>query len=371
MRRFILFGFLCIVSCTQYIQTIDCNSSHEEVVITNYGAVPDGNTDCGSIINKLIDGFSDDGGTIVIPIGDFAVIQPIFIDKNNVIIKGLGPGFRSNIDVENDDLEGPGGGSKLIVKNGDCAIRFATGVTNSSVCDLMISGGETLKGVGLTVSADTRSCVISNVVGISLITCVKSYKTNDLMIKDCWFSEVHNSILLNGGSNNTISRCQLGAKPVGYTCKFSNETGLKLVNNQIYPDGKSCVYMEACDNADISGNNLKSYYVGALDIKGNNNRITGNLIWLADAVPGQLIDKSSDYGVVRISGNDNKCIANTIVCDWAVDNPVTVRVADGERNEFTDCYISNQNSSRVFWINEHTSMTNCVNSDKVLVTYEK
>ena len=68
MRRFILLSVLCIISCTKYIQTMDCNSSHEEAVITNYGALPDGNTDCGAIINKLIEGFSDNGGTIVIPI---------------------------------------------------------------------------------------------------------------------------------------------------------------------------------------------------------------------------------------------------------------------------------------------------------------
>lgn len=370
MRRFILLSVLCIISCTKYIQTMDCNSSHEEAVITNYGALPDGNTDCGAIINKLIEGFSDNGGTIVIPIGDFAVIQPIFINKDNVTIKGLGSGFRSNIDVEIDDLTGPGGGSKLLVKNGECAVRFASGVKNSRVCDMMISGGEELKGVGVLLSADTESCIISNVVGINLITCVKGYRTSNLLIQDCWFCEVNNSILLNEGTNNTVSKCQLGAKPVGYTCKFMNETGLTIVNNQIYPDGKSCVYMDACNNAEICDNNLKSYYVGALDIKGNANTISGNLIWLANAISGQLIDKSSDYGVLRISGNDNKCIVNTIICDWAVDNPVTVRVLDGERNEFTDCYISDQSSSRVFWVNEHTLLENCVNSDKVLVTYE-
>ena len=70
-----------------------------------------------------------EGGVVVIPEGDFVLDAPIVINKHNVTFKGLNPGMRSNIDVNGiNELLGPGGGSKLVARNAEAAIKVETGV---------------------------------------------------------------------------------------------------------------------------------------------------------------------------------------------------------------------------------------------------
>lgn len=79
---------------------------------------------------------------VVIPEGDFVLDAPIVINKHNVTIKGLNPGMRSNIDVNGiNDLLGPGGGSKLVARNAEAAIKVETDVKGLKIMNLMVSGG--------------------------------------------------------------------------------------------------------------------------------------------------------------------------------------------------------------------------------------
>lgn len=365
---------LALISCENEENKLLCYGTHSEIQgdITLAGAVGDGNTDCSEIINKMIAELPAEGGTIVIPEGDFVLDAPIVIGKNNVTIKGLNSGFRSNIDVKDEELQGPGGGSKLIVRNAQAAIHVKVeGLTGINIESLMISGGTSNNGVGILFEKGTAGANIKNVVGINLITGIEIHQAKNLTISDCWICELSNSIILDGGENNTVKNCQLGSQPTGNTCQFKNEKGLIFQKNQVYPDGKSNLVLENCDDSDISNNNFKSYYVAILDLKGNNNKVCNNIFWLADAVGHQLLDKGANYGVVRIAGENNHFSTNTLTCEWAVGDAVTVRATEGKNNVFENCLIEDVASSQVFLVNQYAVITNCVSDDKIAKKVEE
>ena len=359
---------MAFASCDNDVDKLICYENHSKIEndITLAGAVGDGETDCSAVINKMIAELPGEGGVIVIPEGDFVLDSPILLTKSNVVIKGLNSGFRSNIDVRDTTLVGPGGGSKLVVRNAASAFAVESkDLSGIEIRDLMISGGAENNGVGILFDKATSGCVIDNVVGINLLTGVKIHEASDLTISNCWICELSNSIVLKGGQNNTVTNCQLGAQPSGNTCSFTDETGLLITRNQIYPDGKSNLLMRNCDDAEITNNNFASYYTAIIDLTGNNNLIENNMIALTGAVSHQLLDKTSNYGVVRIEGNDNRFANNSLKCEWAFVNAVTIRATEGTGNVFENCLISDVNSDQVFFVNQYATVTNCVADDKI------
>ena len=65
---------LALISCENEETKLLCYGTHSEIQgdITLAGAVGDGNTDCSGVINKMIAELPAEGGTIVIPEGDFS-----------------------------------------------------------------------------------------------------------------------------------------------------------------------------------------------------------------------------------------------------------------------------------------------------------
>jgi len=359
---------LAFVSCENDADKLLCYGTHDQIEndITLAGAVGDGQTDCSEVINKMISELPEEGGVIVIPEGDFVLDSPIVLTKSNVVIKGLNAGFRSNIDVKDESLLGPGGGSKLIVREAACAITVeGEGLTGLEIRDLMISGGVENNGMGILFDKATTGCRIDNLVGINLVTGVEIHQATDLIISNCWICELSNSIVLKGGQNNTVKNCQLGAQPTGMTCSFTDEKGMIFHRNQVYPDGKTNLLMRNCDAAEITNNNFASYYNAIIDIEGNDNLIKDNMIALTGAVSHQCSYKPSDYGVVRIAGDGNIFSTNSLKCEWAAANGVTIRSTEGMDNVFENCLISDVSSENVFLVNQYATVTNCVASDKI------
>lgn len=374
-----LMGLLCLASasCNNDENHLLCYNQHEVIEgdITLAGAVGDGQTDCSAIINEAIAALPAEGGTIIIPEGDFVLDQPIVVSKSNVTIKGLNPGFRSNIDVKDPSLVGPGGGSKLIIRNADAAIKVgADNVSNLTVKDLLISGGTANNGVGIAIDKATTSTVIKNVIGINLVTGIQTAKAKSMTISDCWICELSNSILAEGGEGTTVENCQLGAQPSGVTCKFTNEKELTFRKNQVYPDGVNNLVLENCEKAEVYSNNFKSYYVGIVEVSGKQNHIYNNLIWLTGASEGQFRGNNIDYGVVRVSGEDNLFEQNNISCEWfaaAAAQAVTVNATTGTGNRFANCLVSDTQSERVFLVNQYTEVSQCVAQNKIKTQMEE
>lgn len=376
IKKYVI-GIFCmaLLSCCKEDDHLLCYGHHDEIEgdITLAGALGDGVTDCSKVINGMIDALPDEGGVIVIPEGIFVLDAPIQVSKNNVVIKGLNPGFRSNIDVDQiDDLLGPGGGSKLVIRNTETAIQLANaGISGLCVKDLLITGGKENKGTGILLDKSNSQCKIDNVIGINLMTGVQAVQSKGLSVTNSWICEVRNSISLKDGEGNSIQDCQLGAQPAGNTCCASGESNLSFSRNHVYPDGASNLILTDCRNSVVSNNNFKSFYVGILDVTGDDNMIENNLFWLADAVTNQCLDRGSDYGVVRVAGNGNQMTNNTITCEWAVANGVTVRATEGNGNAFTNCLVEDVNSDQVFLVNQYAQLTNCVAANKIKVKMEE
>ena len=377
-RNIFLLGLLCMActSCNNDENHLLCYDNHEVIEgdITLAGAVGDGETDCSAIINQLIADLPAEGGTIVIPGGDFVLDQPITISKNNVTIKGLNPGFRSNVDVKDPTLVGPGGGSKLIVRNASAAITVAAeGVTNLTIKDLLISGGTSNNGVGILLDKATTATTIQNIIGINLVTGIQTTQAKKLTISDSWICELSNSILCEGGEGTVVENCQLGSQPTGVTCRFTDEEGLLFRKNQVYPDGVNNLVLENCNASEVYSNNFKSYYIGIIEVSGEQNHVYNNLIWLTGSLDFQFMGKNINHGVVRVEGNDNLFEQNTINCEWSAAGAqaVTVNATTGTGNRFVNCLISNTNSDQVFLVNQYTTVSQCVESSKVKTQMEE
>ena len=372
-----------VIEKTVYVTDEDSNATKPapEYVITHYGAKGDGSTDCSAIINDLISKLPISGGTIVIPEGDFLLSSPIVVNKNFVTIKGLNPGLRSNVDVPVSSILHPGGGSKLILGAASAGIMVPTlpdvggrknRISGLVVHNLLITGGSTSKGTGISIQQDNDGIRIEDVIGINLNVGIVANAADAMIIKSCWISECRNSIEMSHGIQNLISNCQLGAQPGGITMKLNNQENFNVTGNHIYPDGDVNLQMNNCTYGNISGNNFQSYYVGMIELnQGSFNLITSNVCWMRTPSDAnrQLRGKPNDYGVIRILGSGNMISNNTLTCNWAntANNPVTIRSAEGSSNSYHNLKISNTSSSRVFYVNETTEIFNSVPASKVFV----
>ena len=318
---------LCMfTACDSDDNNLLCYGTHTDIEgdVTAFGAVGDGKTDCSKAINSAIASLPAEGGVLVIPEGDFVLDAPIVINKHNVTIKGLNPGMRSNIDVNGiNDLLGPGGGSKLVARNAEAAIKVETGMKGVKIMNLMVSGGTEAKNIGIHFVGATDNGMLSNIIGINLHTGVKIEQAKNMQIVNCWVCELPNSIELIGG--------------------------------------------DACNNCEIEGNNFKSYYNGILVLNGNDNTVNKNIFWLTGAVQNQLLDHGDDFGIINVKGNNNMVASNSLSCAWAYAGAVTVNAVQGTGNVFKNCFVDNLESYRVFLVNAQTEVSNCVSSDKVSI----
>ncbi|MGN6181528.1 MAG: glycosyl hydrolase family 28-related protein [Mucilaginibacter sp.] len=391
-------SLLCLVACVA-IEVTSCKKTVIEQItqqvtdtsskgiklpqynILDYGAVADGKTDCGPVINKILNILPATGGTILIPEGEFYINTTINIKTSFVTIEGLNSGERSNVDVPVGTLTNPGGGSKLILGSTLAAITFPTlptsnGLTNRisgvTIKDLLISGGSTEHGIGIDILQDNDRTTIDNVVCINLSTGISANACDAMQIHNCWISECTNSIYLVNGIQNAITNCQLGAQPSGITIKLDNQQNLNITSNQIYPDGAVNLQANNSSYLNISSNNFQSYYLGMVEFKNsNNNIISGNLFWmrLPSDTTRQRRGQPNIYGVLQIAGNNNQIADNSVFCDWSNPNtnPVTVRSIGGTGNVYDGVNISDTQSSRVFYVSGGVSIFNSVPATKVYI----
>lgn len=367
-------GVACGDEITNITEEIIEESSSYEYLITDYGAVADGETDCSAAFKAAIDDLPENGGVIVVPVGDYLLDNPIEIDRNYVTIEGVNEGLRSNIDYDSET--NPGGGSKLILGDASVAIKIVEGedegrISGVTISTLLISGGtpSDRRGTGISVVDDNDGIRLENIVCINLTTGMSITAADAMIISECWISECKNCIYMNSGIQNIISNCDLGGQPGGTTVYLRDQENCVFEGNQVYPDGDSNMILKDCTMMNISSNNFQSYYTGMLKVDGDNNLISDNIFWLRlyDDGSSQLNGNSEDYGVIRVEGDHNLISNSLITCEWSeyVTNPVTVRSVSGDGNRYSDLVISDDSGTRVFYVNEGTEIFDCVSSDKV------
>jgi len=352
-----------------------------EYVITDYGAVADGKTDCGAVINKIINILPPSGGTIIIPEGDFLVNTTINLNKSFITISGLNPGERSGVDVPVNGVTPPGGGSKLILGSAAAIITVpvlpqVNGVTNRvsglEISNLVVSGGTTSHGIGIDVLQDNDHVLINNVIGINLTTGIYANAADDMVISSCWISECTNSISMPNGVQNTISDCQLGAQPTGITVELDNQVNFNFTGNQVYPDGSVNLQINNSQYVNVSSNNFQSYYVGMIELNSSNDNLISSNIFameLPSDTSKQLRGNPNTYGVLRLTGNNNLVSGNSITCAWANpnDNPVTIRSIGGTGNSYDNINITDTKSSSVFYVSGGCNIFNSVPASNVYI----
>ena len=369
---------LWLTSCTKEYSTVhSIGNPRVEIDITQYGLVGDGKTDCSDLINQIIQDLPASGGVIIIPEGDFVLDHPIQINRNYVTIKGINPVMESSTDI--DALLTESECSRLILRNAEYAIHFSpvasvngakNRISGAEVKDLLISGGDSYKGTGIFMEHDNDRCKVVNVTGSHLEYGIRTSGSDALMISDCQMFDVTNGIVMNGGIQNMITNCRLGAQLSGVACKLTGETNLLFSNNRLNPRGDKCLLLDNCSRVNIADNEIESSYVGMLDLKGSYNLVKGNNFLMTDIAENQLLQYDAEYGAIRLSGDANLFSDNEIVCKWntTIENPVTVNAVEGENNRFMGCMIENKNSNRVFYISELSEVIDCgVSEENIMI----
>ncbi len=400
MKKNVLFALIAVcciyISCkkntTDAVDNTDLRSvnwtSKPEFLITNYGAKGDGKKSCTWVFKKILGLMTADGGTIVIPQGEFLIDTPIVIDRNFVTIRGFNEGLRSNIDKPDSLMMNPGGGSKLILgANADTLITVRTlpaskgRLSALTIKNLLLAGGKTgtIKGVGIGLVHDNDGIKISDVVCINLNTGVYANAADAMSITNSWISECRRCIFMENGIQNMISNCHLGGIPSASrddnsTVLLKNQENFVFNGNHVYPDADVNLKIENGMMVNVTGNNFQSYYTGMVEVVNSmNNLISNNIFWMRNPngnADWQQRGKPNDYGVIRINGLNNMVSNSTFFTDWAnaTSNPVIVRVWGGQGgNSFQNLKIAFQNSSRLFYVTENNEIVNCVPPDKITV----
>lgn len=314
----------------------DTNSIKTIYNIEDYGAKSfDMTFDNGKIINDILSKIGDNGGTILIPAGDFWLTTPIVIKRNYVTIQGINSGFRSNIDVEvGNGLSHPGAGSHLLLmpslENG--IIIGEKGktprISGTTIDRINIQGARarsaTVSQNGINIVQDNDGIIISNNVIINLNYGLIGNGCDAISIRNNWICELQNGVhLLNSSQQPSITNNYLGAQPSGTTLKLDSAFCANISGNNIYPDGFTNIELNNCTMNIISSNNIQSYYSGIITVNGgNNNLISSNMIyarsnggkWVADP-----LKRDDKYGIIQISSDSTTITANHIISEQPVD----------------------------------------------------
>lgn len=382
-RNILLAGLLCLLlaSCEkEYYTTYPEDDGRVEIDITKYGLPTDGSKDCSALINQIIEDLPPSGGVILLPEGTFLLDKPISISRNFVTIKGVNAGMNGSTDTRSEaEITSAGGGSRLVLRNAASGITvppvgtvdgMKNRISGIEIKNILIVGNDSYKGTGIHIEGDNDRIRISNVIGTNLEYGIRANASDAIIITNCRMKDVANGIEMSNGIQNMVSDCQLGALPASGACKFTGETNLLFTNNYV----SGSLILNGCNKTNLSDNKFTSSYIGMLELKGNNNLMSGNTFFLEGFGMDQLKGYDADYGVIRLSGESNMLASSTLSCEWnpAIKNPVTVNATEGRNSRISGCLIEDQSSDNVLYVNETTVIQDChVPAGKILLKQEE
>jgi hypothetical protein len=357
----------------------NANASNETVLNpVNYGAkLNDPNFDNAPIINDLINNMPPSGGAIELPVGEMWIHSPIKINRSYVTIRGVNAGTRSHDDAEEPPgPDHPGGGSKLVLGN-NCQTAIvsekrvgAPRVSSIQLESFLIQGRGTDKGqIAVNIDQDNDAVRIIGVSTINVDTGLRLNGADACTVSGCWISEVRNGLLSVGASQQLlVANNYFGTQPLGKSVFLENPNWANIVGNNIYPDGHVCLEAKDAYNCTFTGNNIQSYYTGAVIIKGEGNLFSGKVEarrckqedgtykWLEDP-----IGRDGDYGLIHVDGNDNHITALTINSAQP-ENHTRILIMGGNGNWVTNTKIYGVSSNRKVVVNGSCVDTRIVHS---------
>lgn len=328
-----------------------------EYLITDYGAKGDNAFDNAPVINSLIAKFGSSGGTILIPAGDFRINSPIVVtNKNNVTIRGVNYGQRSNIDPIPPGIFGPAGGSKIILGAG---VQYGIAVYDTgpqtqglTIKDLNFTASDgAVYQIGVFINHSNRWTRITGVSCVNLKKGIYLKQADEAKIESCWIAECEAPLHMDIGNNCVVANNSLGGQPGGITADLHAQNWLVFTGNAVFPDGYTCLWLTQANNCNVSYNFFTSPYTGAIQVEGDMNSVIGNNI-TATLVGGNWQPdpkgRTASYGLIRIAGNDN-VLADTAILSWQPVNDTRVHCVSGSRNVFRNLYIgANDSYKKVF-----------------------
>lgn len=344
----------------------------------DYGAkLNDPTVDNADIINDLINTkLPPSGGVIELPAGDMWIYKPIEINRSFVTIRGVNAGTRSNVDpVEQTVPYSPGGGSKLVLgtigQSGIIAKKRDNKPRVSSIQleNFLIQGLDTEKGqIAVNIEHDNDAV---RIIGVSIINVgmgLRLVGADACTVRGCWISEVHDGLHSLGASQQLlVANNYFGSQPGGRSVYLENPNWANIVGNNIYPDGHVCLEAKGAYNCTFTGNNIQSYYTGAVIIKGEGNLFSGKVearrkkegetyVWDQDP-----IGRDGNYGLIHVDGNDNHITASSINSDQP-ETDTRILIMGGNGNWVTNTKIYGRSSSRKVVVNGSCLDTRIVHS---------
>lgn len=367
-----LSGFLFKAKVSASNETISSQTMALDPV--DYGAqLNDPNFDNAPIINNLINNMPPSGGVIELPAGEMWIHSPIKINRSYVTIRGVNAGTRSNIDPEEQTgLNHPGGGSKLVLGN-NCQTAIvserrvgAPRVSSIQLESFLIQGRGTDTGqIAVNIDQDNDAVRIIGVSTINVDTGLRLNGADACTVRGCWISEVRNGLLSVGASQQLlVANNYFGTQPLGKSVFLENPNWANIVGNNIYPDGHVCLEAIGANDCTFTGNNIQSYYTGAVIIKGNGNLFSGKVQALRDGAgnwKSDPIGRDGLYGLIHVDGNDNHITASTINSAQP-ENNTRILIIGGNGNWVTNTKIYGISSNRKVVVNGSCVDTRIVHS---------
>jgi hypothetical protein len=333
------------------------SATEGEYLITDHGARGDNAFDNAPLINSLIAGFGPEGGTILIPAGDFRIQSPLVV-KGRVTIRGVNYGQRSNVDATPLGVFFPAGGSKLIlgggVTSGILLPPAGAPVEGLAIRDLAICGSDV--GVDQTGIRIERENGFTRISGVNCVNLKKGVYLRDAVcgtVERCWLAECESSLHLENGSDCVVADNSLGGQPGGVTCELHGQARAVFTGNIVFPDGHSGLRLTNSHACNVTHNTFTAWYAGAIIIEGNMNLFAQNTLSAVlrnGSWPADPLGRDGFHGFVRVSGNDN-VIESCTLYSWQPEGDCRFHCAAGDRNVFRNLDIGALGSGRKIFSN--------------------
>ena len=320
--------------------------------------------DIGEVINSMIEDVkmcqkendSNDGGkpgaVIFIPSGDYHLRTQVKIDISYLKIMGTGHGFVSSsirfntAESKWKDLhEVWPGGSRILIdlvpdgkdeRSGAAFYVYREGEPRISSVEFSNFCIDGLHFVDDGSGAEPENTYINGKTGILVDCAHDSFRISEmgiiyvehgivcchadaLTIHDNFVAECGNCIELRGdGQAAKITDNLIGAGFKGYSVFAENFGGLLMGVNNVFPRGSSSLHFSGVVRSSVTGNRFHSFYPGMLIMDKNcsENLVSANH-FLRDHEPWPPMvaydnGREDDFGLIRISGNNNSVISNHI-----------------------------------------------------------
>ena len=320
--------------------------------------------DIGAVINSIIEDIKkrqsendrNDGGkpgaVIFIPSGDYHLRTQVKIDISYLKIMGTGHGFvSSSIRFNTEESKWKDlhevwpGGSRILIdlvpdekdeKSGAAFYVYREGEPRISSVEFSNFCIDGLHFVDDGSGAEPENTYVNGKTGIFVDCAHDSFRISEmgiiyvehgvvcchadaLTIHDNFIAECGNCIELRcKGQAAKITDNLIGAGFKGYSIFAENFGGLLVGVNNVFPRGSSSLHFSGVVRSSVSGNRFHSFYPGMLIMDKN---CTENLVsanhFLRDHEPwppmlGYDNGLEDDFGLIRISGNNNSVISNHI-----------------------------------------------------------